>query len=85
MAEMELDLNRVASEESVARVIFSPSYIFKGRVSPTAFRWDVLPSGDAEDAVGSSMERTGLMWKNCRLDYPTSNSSLLPNSTTPAR
>ena len=51
MAEMELDLNRVASEESVARVIFSPSYIFKGRVSPTAFRWDVLPSGDAEDYI----------------------------------
>lgn len=43
--------NRVDSEERVARIIFSPSYIYNGRVAPTAFRWEVLPSGDAEDYV----------------------------------
>lgn len=41
----------VLDEEKVARVIFSPSYIYKGRVAPTAFRWEVLPSGDAEDYI----------------------------------
>jgi len=41
----------VGDEERVARVIFSPSYIYNGRVAPTAFRWDVLPSGDAEDYI----------------------------------
>ena len=41
----------VGDEEDVARVIFSPSYIFKGRVAPTAFRWDVLQSGTAEDYI----------------------------------
>lgn len=41
----------VGDEESVARIIFSPSYIYNGRVAPTAFRWDVLPSGDAEDYI----------------------------------
>lgn len=41
----------VGDEEQVARVILSPSYVYNGRVSPTAFRWDVLPSGDAEDYI----------------------------------
>ena len=41
----------VGDEENVARVIFSPSYIYNGRVAPTAFRWNVLPSGDAEDYI----------------------------------
>lgn len=41
----------VLDEEKVARVIFSPSYIYKGRVAPMAFRWEVLPSGDAEDYI----------------------------------
>ena len=41
----------VSDEENVARVIFSPSYIYNGRVAPTAFRWNVLPSGDAEDYI----------------------------------
>ncbi|MBP5337858.1 MAG: hypothetical protein J6Z14_00925 [Prevotella sp.] len=35
----------------MARIIFSPSYIYNGRVAPTAFRWYVLPSGDAEDYI----------------------------------
>ena len=41
----------VGDEENVARAIFSPSYIYNGRVAPTAFRWNVLPSGDAEDYI----------------------------------
>lgn len=41
----------VSDNEKVARVIFSPSYIYKGRVAPTAFRWEKLPSGDAEDYI----------------------------------
>ena len=41
----------VADEEQVARIIFSPSYIYNGKVAPTAFRWEVLPSGDAEDYI----------------------------------
>lgn len=41
----------VGDEENVARVIFSPSYVYNGRVAPTAFRWDVLPSGEAEDYI----------------------------------
>ena len=41
----------VLDDEDVARIIFSPSYIYKGRVAPTAFRWEVLPSGHAEDYI----------------------------------
>ena len=51
MADKNFNLEVVTSEESVARIIFSPSYIYNGRVSPTAFRWDILPSGDAEDYI----------------------------------
>ena len=41
----------VGDEEKVSRVIFSPSYIYNGRVAPTAFRWYILPSGDVEDYI----------------------------------
>ena len=41
----------VVDSEDVARIIFSPSYIYKGRVSPTDFRWEVLTSGQAEDYI----------------------------------
>lgn len=41
----------VADDENVARIIFSPSFIYKGRVAPTAFRWNVLPSGEAENYI----------------------------------
>ena len=51
MLKINLNLEHVEDEEKVARVIFSPSYIYKGRVSPTAFKWDVLPSGDSEDYI----------------------------------
>jgi hypothetical protein len=44
-------VNIISDDEKVARVIFSPSYICNGRVSPTAFRWETLPSGDAEDYI----------------------------------
>lgn len=49
MSESIVDI--VSDDEKVARVIFSPSYIFNGRVAPTAFRWEVLPSGDAENYI----------------------------------
>ena len=49
MAEKFSDI--VASEEDVARIIFSPSYIYNGRVAPTAFRWEILPSGTVEDYI----------------------------------
>lgn len=44
-------VNIVSDDEKVARVIFSPSYIYNGRVAPSAFRWEILPSGDAEDYI----------------------------------
>ena len=43
--------NIVSNEEKVARVIFSPSYIYNGKVAPTAFRWEILPSGDVEEYI----------------------------------
>ena len=41
----------VSDKEDVARIIFSPSYIYKGHVSPSAFRWNILPSGHVEDYI----------------------------------
>ena len=43
--------NTISNEEQVARIIFAPSFICDGKVSPTAFRWEVLPSGLAEDYI----------------------------------
>lgn len=51
MEPNELDLQLVSNEENVARIIFSPSYIYQGRVAPTAFRWDILPSGKVENYI----------------------------------
>ena len=51
MSMPEILANIVSDEEKVARVIFLPSYIYNGRVAPTAFRWEILPSGDAEDYI----------------------------------
>ena len=48
---MSETINIVSDNEKVARVIFSPSYIHNGRVAPTAFRWEILPSGDVEDYI----------------------------------
>lgn len=41
----------VTNEENVARIIFSPSYLDGDKVSPTAFRWEYLPSGSAENYI----------------------------------
>lgn len=41
----------VTNEENVARIIFSPSYLDGEKVSPTAFRWEYLHSGSAEDYI----------------------------------
>lgn len=49
MAETFCDI--VSDEEDVARIIFSPSYIDDGRVSPTAFHWEKLSSGTIEDYI----------------------------------
>lgn len=51
----------IDSSELVARVIFSPSYIYNGRVAPTAFRWEVLPSGTAEDYISVLRGKTELL------------------------
>nr|WP_315455072.1 hypothetical protein [uncultured Prevotella sp.] len=41
----------IEDEENVARIIYSPSYIENGKVAPTAFRWEHMPSGKAEDYI----------------------------------
>ena len=61
---LESGANIVSDDEKVARVIFSPSYLYNGRVAPTAFRWEILPSGDAEDYISvlrCNTENTALM------------------------
>ena len=40
----------IADDEKVARILFSPSHIYKGRVSPKAFKLEKLKSG-AEDYI----------------------------------
>ena len=42
--------DNIKDEENVARIIFSPSHIYNGRISPKAFRLEHLPSG-AEDYI----------------------------------
>lgn len=51
----------VSDDEDVARIIFSPSYIYKGHVAPTAFRWEVLPSGHPEDYISVLRGDTSLL------------------------
>ena len=43
-------ISEIADEEKVARILFSPSHIYKGRVSPKAFKLEKLKSG-AEDYI----------------------------------
>lgn len=50
MAELKKSLAFISKSEKVARIIFSPSHISEGRVSPKAFRLEILPSG-AEDYI----------------------------------
>ena len=47
---MEKTINEINDEEQVARILFSPSHIYEGRVSPKAFKLEMLKSG-AEDYI----------------------------------
>ena len=42
--------SEIADEENVSRILFSPSHIYEGRVSPKAFKLEMLKSG-AEDYI----------------------------------
>ena len=47
---MEKTINEINDEEQVARILFSPSHIYEGRVSPKAFKLEMLKNG-AEDYI----------------------------------
>ena len=47
---MEKAITEISDEEQVARILFSPSHIYEGRVSPKAFKLEMLKSG-AEDYI----------------------------------
>lgn len=47
---MDRKIQDIGNEEDVARILFSPSHIFEGRVSPKAFKLDFL-KGKAEDYI----------------------------------
>lgn len=47
---MDKNVNYISEEENVARILFSPSHIYAGRVSPRAFRLERLKGG-AEDYI----------------------------------
>lgn len=47
---MDKLISEIADDEKVARILFSPSHIYKGRVSPKAFKLEKLKSG-AEDYI----------------------------------
>lgn len=47
---MDKMISEIADDEKVARILFSPSHIYKGRVSPKAFKLEKLKSG-AEDYI----------------------------------
>ena len=42
---MDKLISEIADDEKVARILFSPSHIYKGRVSPKAFKLEKLKSG----------------------------------------
>ena len=60
----------ITPEELVARIIFSPSYIHQGRVAPTAFRWEVLPSGDVENYISVLRSSFDQIEENTRFFKP---------------
>lgn len=68
MTELFPDI--ISPEEQVARIIFSPSYIYQGRVAPTAFRWEMLPSGDAEDYISVLRENPSHLEEDTRSFKP---------------
>ena len=47
---MDKVISEIADEEKVARILFSPSHVYKGQVSPKAFKLEKLKSG-AEDYI----------------------------------
>lgn len=47
---MDKLISEITDDEKVARILFSPSHIYKGRVSPKAFKLEKLKSG-AEDYI----------------------------------
>lgn len=47
---MDKLISEIADDEKVARIQFSPSHIYKGRVSPKTFKLEKLKSG-AEDYI----------------------------------
>ena len=49
----------IEDDENVARIIYSPSYIENGKVAPTAFRWEYMPSGKAEDYISVLRDNEG--------------------------
>lgn len=42
---MSRDISKIREDEEVARILFSPSHIFEGRVSPKAFKLEMLKGG----------------------------------------
>lgn len=47
---MNRQISKIGENENVARILFSPSHIFEGRVSPKAFKLEMLKGG-AEDYI----------------------------------
>lgn len=47
---MDRDVSKIDKNEQVARILFSPSHIYEGRVSPKAFKLEMLKGG-AEDYI----------------------------------
>lgn len=41
---MDKVISEIADEEKVARILFSPSHVYKGQVSPKAFKLEKLKS-----------------------------------------
>ena len=54
---MDKLISEITDDEKVARILFSPSHIYKGRVSPKAFKLEKLKSG-AEDYISVFRPRT---------------------------
>ena len=57
---MEKTINEINDEEQVARILFSPSHIYEGRVSPKAFKLEMLKNG-AEDYI-SVLRNKAMNW-----------------------
>lgn len=61
----------VADDEQLAHIIFSPSMIFEGAVSPSAFNLVRLKSGTDEDYVSvNRMDYCRPTYENCKIYRP---------------